>query len=747
MSYITPLLILVSFAILVIPALIIGRLYIKFSAPETDVIYGYLISFGFLTILLLNANQFFPLGQLFLLFILLSAIIVYKGLYALGKEDVHSLFNDLKELLILATVVIASVFFYYRMDQYWILEGANNDALVYYEGLHWSLKSKLFINSSAVDSAWGLGRCGDGGGLWIGYDCPLYRGGVYTIAAWFSFLAPVKSPDLVFFLMLYGVIPCWLMAQMILNVAKNPNNHQENSLIERFYLAVIFLGSTSIVGALINSNLASMLAGIVFALVYTLLLQIKYTIKNILFGIVLWSGIAVHFYGELIFYISPLFVLWVIAIRSQNIFNKEFTIRNLLIALLIFVLISNLPLAMALKTFLFLVGNTSEMEWFSWYIKNNPIYWLGGFLTGILMGVGVSTILVKIATIMMGVSAVILLVNKKSRYGFGSLLITSVLFVFYVELKNYQYGEHKILQILGLAWLISLVYSILIGYHHLINLKHFKIKYNKIFPLFYLIILLGLAAVINLDFGIKSYALLGNQIGVHGVEKGVDRLISKIRPGTTVLIDDINWRGKEKFQKTQYILFEISRIGANPVLPKIDNNLFRAGYYPNNKNNTFKNSGKIDYLIKSKGRTDSYNIFQNYTGDLIYETRDYQLWRLIDSPVVVQADNWYDCELNHCWTMSNFEIELLTSVDQKNDLTLYFKAYKPTENGLIIVRNNKGEIVGEFSAHADEIVLRLPRGWSRLNFEPNWTISSPLELGLSNDSRKLFLSINAIKIK
>lgn len=54
--------------------------------------------------------------------------------------------------------------------------------------------------------------------------------------------------------------------------------------------------------------------------------------------------------------------------------------------------------------------------------------------------------------------------------------------------------------------------------------------------------------------------------------------------------------------------------------------------------------------------------------------------------------------------------------------------------------------MAEFKLPIEQLHIALPQGWSKLVFESDWKVTSPLQAGESADSRLLFAAIRRIEV-
>ena len=148
-----------------------------------------------------NLNLIVGAQGLFVVFALATPLMLLATWAYVPRSELKSAAVETLGMLAVELVALFVVLMLFKGWKFWLHEGPNHDSLVYFEGMSWAIDSPLWIDSQAVSSRWGLGKCGEGS-MWIGNNCSLYRGGTYSLAAWTQFFSPSKSgvwtsPDLV----------------------------------------------------------------------------------------------------------------------------------------------------------------------------------------------------------------------------------------------------------------------------------------------------------------------------------------------------------------------------------------------------------------------------------------------------------------------------------------------------------------------------------------------------------------------
>lgn len=695
----------------------------------------YIALFSFILLIALNGNQWLP-GYLLFPFLIVTAIItVTISIKGLTEYDRRAALLDGLSLLSVQALILLVVFVVFQVYRYWLLESSNHDSLIYYYGGYWANESRLFVGSEAVRAKWGFTT-------WIGFDRPLYRGGTFTLAAWVQYFSPRVSGSGVYFIATYSATMAWFAVRLL----PASINGLRSTLVTTS-LALIVALSTGIVGALVNSNLATVMGSSSLMLVFALALRSDVR-PNVRYGLMgAWCAVCAHFYGESVFYAGMLvFFVFLLEFPAQVRTLRPVGMLRLAIFLSLIVLgLGNIPVGQAVSSLFLFSEIDKSADWFSWYMHQSPFAWVGSFVGGLLMGHAVSIPIVVVSSIITVFSAGCLVYLRRTRVGVWALIGTSLMAVTYIEITSYQYGEHKILHLLGPSWTFAIIAAIL---HLAGGIENGFSSKALVFARRLIVVSLSIGIVVVVShFLSTSLSMLNQMRGFHSLDFGLNTLTSYIRPGENVLVDDNEWVGVEKFFKTHYLAFQLQHQGAKVLMPGIESNDLRGGYQRDFIKDTLKGVRTVDWLVKSKGYKLKEEKIISIYGNPIWQNADYRLYRVDKEPVIVAGKGWYDCEPVHCWTSGPFEIETYLSSAGSFELVVDFSVFSPPDKGVISVRTSDGELLTSVNASQNKMHIRLPSGWSKLIFEPDWSISSPKDLGEGEDSRKLFVAIQRMEAK
>lgn len=696
---------------------------------------------------LFNSNQIVGAQYPFFIFIFSTFIVLVFAWITFPSQLLREAMYETLEILLIGLISLITVIVIYKGWQYWLHEGPNHDSLVYFEGLMWALDRPLLVGSEAVRSHWGLNGC-DQNGIIIGVDCGLYRGGTYTLAAWTQFFSPYKTGNGLYGLFSFVGLFAWVAVGMLVGKA---NIGGARDVIFRLFLSLLLLFSTAVLSALTNDNLATMLGAASIAMMVAVLANRSKPILHRCLLAGLWVAIAAHFYAESIFY-AGLIVLIAVAVEflqtRQNASLKEI-IFSLLGFGLVLLIAANYVIVYAVQS-LFLFKSISQGgNWPAWYIDAPPWTWLGGFIAAPVFGPEISSFSVATCgALVLLLTLLILCFNRKYLPIIVSVSLTSALAVWYIEVSSYRYGEHKILQLLGVSWSLLLIFAII----ELQSRKSNWILKGKLavsICSLLIFVIVGVKFYVISDFFTRSMHLIKANEPAHGIYPGIEKLVSYIRPGDRVLLDDSAWFGVEKFQKAHYLTFLVHNQGGRVVMSNHGDEVLRGGYHKNEVNNTFlNNSEQVQWYVSGQPALGRTLIFHQTNVDPIVATKNYSLFRVLQksSALIVPGEGWTQCEATHCWTTGSFTTEVYVADSGKpNEFTLESDYFMPPKNGQILVTVN-GKNLPSMTAGTHLVKIPIEAGISKIQLSPSWDPVSPQQLGVSSDPRKLFLMVKSVGV-
>ena len=693
---------------------------------------AYSLSMSVILIILLNLNQVIGSNLVFISFYSLTLVFFMYVTYDIFfKDDNVAFFKHYFSLLSVQLIMICFIYWLFKLNKYWLFEGVNHDSLVYFEGLMWSLDNPLQVSKELVKARWSLGGCGDGGSLYIGYDCTLYRGGTYTLAAWTQFFSPTKTGNGLWLTGIYSTLFLWLSTG-ILTTKKEGNCQENSSHIKLLAYSLIISFSTSWVGTLANANLATCLAASNLALIFSLSFVEDFKFKPVLLGMLI--GSVSHIYSEGIYY-AGFISIFILLKDHPRIFGKRF-ILNSLITLLVLIVSSNFTLFAAVKSLISISAQAQSSQWASWYMHQEPWKWIGSFIAGEVVGSDeISKDNVVIASVVLACAASYLLMKAKKIKSFYIIFFLSAILIFIVISRNYEYGEHKILQLLGPCWVLLIIASLIHCNDKVIFIQ--KARRGVV------VLIVLLICYIQADYIFRVYELFQQPGKAHIIPFGSEGITSSVLKGSTVAIDDASFtHGTEQFFGGHYAIFFTHYGGSIAVMPNISDNELRGGYY-RSMVKELKDRHKINYVLQVKGVVLEKSIIK-YDG-LLKSTPKYDLFYVgLPYPgTVLLGNGWYTCEKIGCWTKENFEIEVFSN--KKTSLEVKLDYFFPPKNGVIHISSN-GKIIKIDNVKSETLVIPVVVGYSKFIFSPNWPVTSPLIKTLSTDNRLLFALVRQVQL-
>jgi hypothetical protein len=713
---------------------------------------GYCLALVTVLLLMLNINQIVGARNLFAILLLSFPLILFISHQKLSTTTRAFIRRDAATLFAISVSLTACIALLFDIPNYWIVEGPNHDSIIYLEGLIWALDFPTQVAGKVVDDAWHLGQCGDGGSIFIGRDCTLYRGGTYTWLAWVNLFSLEGQPGAIWLGTILGSSFSWLAVRILCHRLGVFDG------LSIFVISLFCTVSTGYLSALTNSNIATSLAAYVIGFSYVLLFIKGSLTKPLLIG----ASIALvgHFYAESILYagvfgVGALFgdALAISGRVSRKL--KGFVLTSIT-AFVTFLLCGNYTVYQGVKSLFFFTGNLNlDQEWASWYLHQPNWYWISSFVSGELLGH--STIISSKPLMIIGlVIVVVAFLTNFARFKLATyaLAALSIALVYVVEASQYQYGEHKILQLMGPSWQIYItaaVMSLFVVKRKLI-LNHGQDTRENAADVKVWFVRKGIEILI-----IGSVYLHGNYI------YRVNQLLTSIgdqhrlhyddlvftehlgEPDVVLFDDTALVTGVEQFFKTHYAAFLINLTGARTVMPNLDDNILRGGYFRNVLNGSFERSNQPpNYVLQGKGMSIEESLFK-YDQIPVVSSNTFALVDVSRSGSMAKGKGWYSCEPVICWTTSGFEILVYASTPVSVDVQLgYFKA--PQDSQVQVHIDNVHQ--GDYSTNNQYINLKVNPGMHTLKFSAmGWKTYSPLDLEMSKDSRELFAQVITVSLR
>lgn len=622
----------------------------------------------------------------------------------------------------------------------WLLEGPNHDSLFYYQGAQWVLEHQLRVDPAEVIAEWGLGSCQQGA-VYIGTDCTAYRGGSYTLLALGSFFTDAITPNRI----QVGAVLAALFPILGMLPGLAAQSGSLRQVMARV-LAVVALGALAfitppLVSAVVNANVAtvfgSALVGMVMA--WTFVPCPSPAMRAT--GLGLAAGLAGHVYGEAAVYACFLVAVGVFA-DAVTQRRPSWIMWGGLLAFFWFAAALNVQLPDLVRSY-FAIGQIAVGgDWAGWFLQAPLWTWLGAPFTGVLMGGDPSVRYqdVVVGAVLTG-STILLAWRTNLRIQLAGLLAISVLMVVFIEMREYAYGEHKIIQMLGPAWAVMLFG----GMHRYwqVTGRGGSRRLAGIVCLVILLLYLWQSAA----FVVRAKQLLNAWMPAHGLAQGFADPLGRIRAGDEVIIDDSGVSGSERFQKTHYLAFLLQIKGAKALLPDDGLDPFRGGYVHSALMGGFENSQTPDWIVQIKSDVGTGSVIDRAASSPGEDSQEYKLYSIDEDslPIAVSGYGWYPCEASHCWTKQEFTVEVFAPAHcAVAEVNFEMDFFSPPTSAEIVVSDSAGTRHVSV-ADARNLTATVSSGWGRISVMAGWPVTSPKILGQSVDDRLLFARIDRIE--
>lgn len=690
-------------------------------------------------LLLLNASLWTPVAALYPALVVVSSVAVIR-LYVLRGLALRVL-PQLSAVVV--SVFLATCVIYFRVDggDEWLMEAANHDSIFYFQGASWAWTKPLLVGPEQVSAAWHLGNCSQGA-IFIGTDCVAYRAGTYALlGAAQASTVPASGNSAQIAAGLVVIFPAMalgLMAKSEVPAEEKTRRSVLRAVALTAPLALAVFMSHGITSALVNANVATAFGAACLAMLLGLacLNSNAPYFKAAILG--MGAALAGHVYGEAALPAGFIAAVGVVAdaVRSRR---PVFFLTGGLVSLTFFLASLNVVAVELVESFTQISAIAVGGQWPSWYLDQWPGYWIVAPYSGILLGADPT---VTIQALVVGAAILVLTValaaaNRDLLVPIIGLGLLSVVLIGYLEARDYAYGEHKVLQLLGApAFMLSAACIIELSQRRGIHWRRWMVAAGV------------LVAVSCLDYARRVDKLIEDWEPSHGLSGEFSAMLDPVSEGDVLILDDQGSLGVEKFQKAHYLGFLVHERGARMVMPKMDGDNLRGGYLRGVVGNSLATAPRPNWLLQLHSESGVGSMVSYADG--VEEGPEYRLVDLSRVPgAAVAADGWFTCEGSHCWTLDGFEIEtVVTSGCPAGQAVLSIQAgfFAPPEGAKVSLQSEAGA-QATFSAEGyQHLKLPLRTGWDRVIVRAGWKTTSPAELGQSTDGRKLFSKVTGVSV-
>lgn len=613
----------------------------------------------------------------------------------------------------------------------WMLEGTNHDLVFFYGGAKWALQYPLAVDQAAVQQTWELGRCGQGM-QFIGSGCIVQRNGAYTLLGLASTLVPEAGPNQTRAMVgAYAVFPLLGLLPVIGRRFGQGRWWPHGGMLTSA-LVLLCMGCTGMLLAVVNENIGAAMAA---ALLTTIVLwgltpMASLPVKWIMLGMT--AGCVGIVYGEAAVYACVIVALAVVVTARWQRSWRTLAVGGVL-SLLTCALVLNRYLPELIASYQQVSGIVAQADWPSWYIHQFPLWWLGAPFAGLLMTAQppVNPEAVAMGVLLMLVTACLAVRERRGRF-FCGLLLVSGLLVGYVQLQGYEYGEHKLVQMLGPVWVALLAWVLA---------RHARRR--RTLPT--ILLVAGVLAALSSAYATRARAIIESHVPA-AVTYSLAAALRLPQPGDEVILDTAAVRGPEKFVKQDFAILELHQRGVRARLAASGNT--PEGYSDALFEGSLAAAHSPDWLLvlKQPG-TDSVT---HPPMAPVREDATFALYSLNhgEFPSVVAGKGWHQCEQQHCWTSGEFTVEAVVPSACENPLLyLAMAPFQPPAGGRIEVKVNGADFANLHVEHNQEILVPLALGRSVVSVHPRWQVQSPHALGMSDDGRRLFASISTVGVR
>ena len=649
---------------------------------------------------------------IFSVFISICLLVFFKKI---GKDSTlqvsfsglfHAFFAMFAYLLFVSLAISAL----FQFDNYWVLEGANHDQLYFWEGL------TLFANHPIQDI-----QSQTFASQPFFEDSNLLRIAVFSLGGLYLNSLSDSSPVQANLLILWPAIITFFAVAIATSPGKldsstSTTTRKQLSVVTLLSLAAIL--SPAFMLNITNANQASAIFGSLLLLVAVKLHRARSPIQFVSIGFIL--GFSLQVYGEGIFYIAPIFLaIFVFRVPWKHLHIAVYlkaSFRSLLFMGIGVLLGANVSIFSIVKSTFFVQSIEKSQEWSSYYINNNFINWLAAPIAGENLS---SPNLVAKNMVYLALVAIALTLITWKRSAQKEMLITGFasffIFVIILEVLNYEYGEHKIIEIYGLGCVLGLLLFVTNKGSNMESKGnvHLDKAASNILRLFVLAIYLVILVTTN----IENYKVLHASSPYHSIGSDLLHVSKSTLPqNAQVLIDDSSDKGIKGFQFSHYLVSSILVSDKIAALPDVTDQVLRGGYYHNLIGGTAMHVlMPTDVAISRGDNSNPISKFNQSELSVSYQDRDILLGRLKQmSIVVLSGKTLKGCTVENCKFTDYLSLEIYNNSNISQQLTLQLKF----SDSVFMDQEVEITKIGDFASKSQGIESF--GGYIELNLSPGW---------------------------
>lgn len=618
---------------------------------------------------------------------------------------------------LLLVVVACALLTSWRLDafDYWLLETSNHDSLFYFEGAEWAALHPVYADPGVVAQTLGLGTCRTGA-VFLGNDCPVYRGGSYSLSAFAQhFGAGDRANDTLIGFSIAALLLALGLLPMIWAVAGGPPRDRGRTVMRAALLATlsfILFCSPGMLAAAVNSNVATTMGAAAVAMVLGLGVSRDeqwWLLRSVVLG--LGAAIAAHCYGESAL---PAVMFAGAGVAADALCRRSIRVFVLggLACAFTFLVAANVVVLELVQSANDINAIAKGGTWEGAYLHGNPLHWIAAPFAGLVVNgdPAVTRPMLIVGFLQASIVVLACILRRELRVALMGMLAFALLMIGYVEIREYSYGEHKIVQLMGPP-ATMLAAAALIGL--LGTRRH-----------------VAMARVAAISIGLLLCASIVAQVmptrrivefwkGAHGLSNDFASSLPPMQKGEHVVLDDAGVSGMERFQKSHYLVYMSHAAGARMLLPQLDADGMRGGYARSVSGNSLASAKNARWLLQLASYDGARSPFV-YPQHAVRTSTEYDVVDLERAGplLAVSGNHWKACDAKGCAVEPGFEVETLNwGVCHAPELVVHADGAVPAGwSSVDIATEGGGRQTKAFNGGT--MSIRLESGWRRLVFAP-----------------------------